>query len=164
MSVTLAGSLSAVTLAFSALIVRRWLQQPRPGVAAAPSLATTDAVPRRLLPSFSRPTLALDQQPKLSQFALVQVRDSAKRHPGLTPLNEMKPLQRRRLGRGSVARRRRPDEEIDGMLAALVNQGRHRPAVQIVEAPADQRETLGHEILHRGRKIELTLEPRFDRV
>ena len=50
------------------------------------------------------------------------------------------------------------------MLAALVSQGGYRPAVEVVEAPTDQRETLGHEVLHRGREIELPLKPRFDRM
>ena len=48
------------------------------------------------------------------------------------------------------------------MLSALVDQCRDWPVVEIVEAPADQGETLAREIFHRRREIELPLEPGFD--
>jgi hypothetical protein len=50
------------------------------------------------------------------------------------------------------------------MLAALVDQRRYRPVVEVVEAPADQGETLARQIFHRGREIELPFEPRLDRM
>src|SRR5580704_12177327 len=50
------------------------------------------------------------------------------------------------------------------MLAPPVDDGGNRPAVEIVEPPADQGETLRGEIDHRRREIELAVEPRLDRV
>src|SRR5260370_21514734 len=54
-----------------------------------------------------------------------------------------------------------PDKQVDKMLAPLVNQGRDRPAVQIIEASTDQEKSLSREVMHGRREIELPLEPRF---
>ena len=50
------------------------------------------------------------------------------------------------------------------MLAARINQRGDILAAQNIKAPADQRKTFVREILHRGNKSELAIEPRLDGV
>src|SRR6185437_8689928 len=53
----------------------------------------------------------------------------------------------------------RPDEELDEVLAARVNEHRHAPSVEVVEPAAQEWKSLCHEILDRRREIKLTVEP-----
>src|SRR5439155_9206254 len=97
--------------------------------------------PEQPSPGSGGMALFLNQVYELSQFAFVEVGDGPVGHAGLRPLQEVIALACHHSGRCFGARCRGPDEEIDGMLAALVNQGRYRPVVEVVEAPADQGET-----------------------
>ena len=55
-----------------------------------------------------------------------------------------------------------PDENVDEMVVAPVNQGRYRPARNVVEATADEDESLFCQILHCGGEVQLALEPWLD--
>jgi hypothetical protein len=55
-------------------------------------------------------------------------------------------------------------ENVDHVLAMLIHERRNRSAIDIVETTADERESVLREIGHRGREIQLAIEPRFDRV
>ena len=50
------------------------------------------------------------------------------------------------------------------MFAALVNEGRDRATVEVIEAPASQRKTVGGQVGDQRRKIELVAKPRLHRV
>ena len=54
-----------------------------------------------------------------------------------------------------------PNEQINEMLAPLVNQSRYRMVVEIIKAPANQRKTFSGKVYHWSRKIELRIQPRF---
>src|SRR5581483_943859 len=58
----------------------------------------------------------------------------------------------------------RPDEDVNEMLVALVNQRGHGAAVQIIQSPTDERKILCREILRVRRKINFAVEPRLDGV
>src|SRR5947209_7992591 len=47
------------------------------------------------------------------------------------------------------------------MLAAPVNEGCDRPAVEIIQAPADKRESLFFQIGGRRREVQFAVEPRL---
>src|SRR5690242_21791761 len=57
-----------------------------------------------------------------------------------------------------------PDEQIDDVLVALIDERRDRAPAEIIEAPAGQRKARRGEILDGRRKIELAVEPRLDGV
>src|SRR2546430_16976700 len=55
-----------------------------------------------------------------------------------------------------------PNEQINEMLAPLVNQSCYGVVIEIIEAPTNQREAFAGKIHHGGRKIELSIKPWFD--
>src|SRR5438477_7486641 len=58
----------------------------------------------------------------------------------------------------------RPDKEVNEMLAPLVNQGRHRPVIEIIKTATDQRKSFAGKVDHRRREIELCVQPWFNGV
>ena len=50
------------------------------------------------------------------------------------------------------------------MRPPLIYQRGDLAATQVVDSPADQRESLGREVRHRGREIQLAGEPRLHHV
>src|SRR5205085_5197447 len=58
----------------------------------------------------------------------------------------------------------RPDEQVDDVLPASVDDSRHRTAVDHVETSAREYESLLGEIAHGNGEVDLSLEPRLDRV
>ena len=50
------------------------------------------------------------------------------------------------------------------MFPSLVNQRRHRPVIEVIEATANQRKPFAGKLGHGRRKIELGVQPRFHRV
>jgi hypothetical protein len=57
-----------------------------------------------------------------------------------------------------------PNEQIDEMFLPLVHQPSHGPVSHIIQAARDSRKTLICKIFHRGREIQLAVEPWFDRM
>ena len=47
------------------------------------------------------------------------------------------------------------------MLAASIDEGRHGPAVEIIQAPADKRKSLFFQIGRRRREVQFAVEPRL---
>src|SRR6202051_3011523 len=56
------------------------------------------------------------------------------------------------------------EEQIDNVFAALIDNRRHRLAVDIIEAAAEEPEALRREVDDRRRDVEFTVEPWLDRV
>ena len=69
-----------------------------------------------------------------------------------------------RCGTAVLQIRGRPDEQVDDMLVVLENQSPDHAVVNVIEPTADQRKALRCQVDHRRRGIELTVEPRLDRV
>src|SRR6202023_222996 len=66
--------------------------------------------------------------------------------------------------RPRVALRRGPDEYIDNVFAAGVDENSYRVATNDIESAALQRKARACEIADRRREIQLASEPRLDRV
>src|SRR5205814_7174660 len=60
--------------------------------------------------------------------------------------------------------RRGPDEDIDEMFVAPIDERGNCATVQIIQSPADEWKTLRGEILHLRRKVQFPVEPRLDGV
>ncbi len=85
---------------------------------------------------------------------------------GEAPAPDVEALQR---FHGAALRRRslrigRGDEQVDDVLAPFVDDGGDRPAVEIIEPAADQRESLGRQVDHRRGQVDLAVEPGLDGV
>src|SRR5206468_7709079 len=59
---------------------------------------------------------------------------------------------------------RRPDEHIDEMFVAPIDERGDGSAVQIIQSPADEWKAFRSEILHVRREVEFPVEPRLDGV
>src|SRR5437868_3813963 len=57
-----------------------------------------------------------------------------------------------------------PDEEIDDVIAPLVDQGRHRLIVDVIQAAPLQGKSLVRKVAYRRGKVYLAIEPRLDGV
>src|SRR6266496_3364063 len=57
-----------------------------------------------------------------------------------------------------------PNKKVDKVFATPINQRRHWPVIQIIQAAANQRKSLTGKIDNRRSKIELGVQPRFYRV
>src|SRR5881227_1041888 len=91
-----------------------------------------------------------------------EVGDGPESHAVLRPVHDVIALAlgtlRRRLAGGG------PDEQVDDVLVALIDQGRDRPAVEVVEPGAGQRKARGREVFDRRGEIDAAVKPRLDRV
>src|SRR5262249_39122990 len=109
-------------------------------------------------------TLLFQQSGALAQFGEVQLGDKPVAHAGLGPVDQVVTLSRELvllLDRGVV---RRPDKEINEMLASLINQRRDRTAIEVIHAATDESESLLGEIFHRRRIVQFPAEPWFHRM
>src|SRR6266481_9872024 len=98
---------------------------------------------------------------KRLQIVSVNVGNGPVVEVGVSPMQELIALARYRLWSSGCIGRCRPNKQVNEMLAPLVNQGRHRPVIQIIQTATDQRKSLTGEVHHRRRKIELRIQPRF---
>src|SRR5438132_12685218 len=81
-----------------------------------------------------------------------EVGDGPEGHAVLRPVHDVVALALgalwRRLAGG------RPDEQVDDVLVALIDQGRDGPAIEVVEPAAGQWKAHGREVLDRRREID----------
>ena len=59
---------------------------------------------------------------------------------------------------------RGPDEDIDEMFVAPIDERSNSAAVEIIQSPADEWKTLRGEILHLRRKVQFPVKPRLNGV
>ena len=59
---------------------------------------------------------------------------------------------------------RRPDKQVNKMLAPLINQSCCRAVIEVIKASANQGKTISEKIHYGSSKIELYIEPRFNSV
>src|SRR6266508_3688749 len=76
---------------------------------------------------------------KSLQIVSVDVGNSPVVKVRVSPMQKLIALVRYRLRGFSGIGRGRPDEEVNEMLAPLVNQRRHRPLIEIIKTATDQR-------------------------
>src|SRR6266513_2766325 len=77
---------------------------------------------------------------------------------GFNPVQKLIALARDCFCAFSRVRFYRPNKQVDEMFAPLVNQSRYGPVIEIIKAPANQRETFARKVRHRGREIELGIK------
>jgi hypothetical protein len=76
------------------------------------------------------------------ELGLRQVGYHPGNHAATGALNQVEPLARLVPRLPIVLRRIGPDEHVDDVLAALVDESRDRPAVEVIQSAADQGEPL----------------------
>jgi len=88
------------------------------------------------------------------------VGDGAHFHAGFAPIDPV--IAELRAGeRLGIGFRRGPDEDVDEVLAASVDEHGNGASVDDVEAAALQRKSFIHKIVDRRSEIELAIEPRL---
>ena len=101
---------------------------------------------------------------KFAQFVGVDVADRPEIKSRFGPVPDVEALRRRRGRRPVACLSALLDKEIDHVFASLVDDRRHCLPVEIVQSSAEQGEPLRGQVGHRRRHINLTIEPRLDRV
>src|SRR5215471_16349192 len=98
------------------------------------------------------------------QVASAYVGNSPIVEVGVNPVKKVIALTRDGLCCSGGPRFRRPDKQVNEMLAPLVNQSCYGAVIKVVKASANQRETVARKIDNRCREIELNIKPWFYRV
>ena len=98
------------------------------------------------------------------QIVSVHVRNRPVVKVRVSPVQKLIPLARYRFRSFWFVRRCWPNKNVDKVFAPPVNQRRHRPVIQIIQAAANQGKFLTGKINNRRRKIELRVQPRLYRV
>src|SRR6266436_2181095 len=79
----------------------------------------------------------------------------------ISPMQKLIAFMRHRHCRSGRSCLPRPNKQVNEMLTPLVNQGRHRPVIEIIKTATNQRKSLTGKIDHRRREIELRVQPGF---
>jgi hypothetical protein len=108
------------------------------------------------------PTLFPEQFCEIAEVFSVQIRDNAVVEAVKVAVDDRVAAAVFDGGGGGFFRG--PNEDIDCVPIAAVDERDHGLAVQIIQAAADQGKTLRGEIFDVGRKINFTVEPWFYRV
>src|SRR5437016_4022439 len=95
------------------------------------------------------------------QIVSVHVRNSPVVEVRISPMQKLIAFMRHRHCRSSCSRLPRPNKQVNEMLTPLVNQGRHRPVIEIIKTATNQRKSLTGKIDHWRSKIELRVQPGF---
>src|SRR5436190_4996035 len=98
------------------------------------------------------------------QIVNVHVRNSPVVKVRVGPVQKLIPLACYHFRSFRFVRRCWPNKKVDKVFAPSVNQRRHWPVIQIIQAAANQRKSLTGKIDNRRSKIELGVQPRFYRV
>jgi len=80
----------------------------------------------------------------------------------VVPVDEVRSLTRELFFSCDPRVARRPDKQINKVLVALINQGRDRAVVEVIQAAANQSESLLRQILRGRGVIKFAAEPWFD--
>src|SRR4029079_10754950 len=108
----------------------------------------------------AHPSLRLKRADEFRQLCVLHIRYRPERHAAARPLAYVetadRPIYSRPAEGGDIGR----NEDIDRVLAPLVDERRSGPPVEIVQTSANERETGRCEICHRRREVELPEEPR----
>src|SRR5437773_10728743 len=95
------------------------------------------------------------------QIVNVYVRNSPVVKVRVSPVQKLIPLPCYRFRSFCCVRRCWPNKKVDKVFAPSVNQRRHGPVIQVIQAPANQRKSLIGKIDNRRGKIELRVQPGF---
>ena len=96
-----------------------------------------------------RNALLLQKSRALAQFCEVQLGHEPIAHAGLSPVDQVVSLTRELVLLSDPGVVRGPDEQINKVLAALVNQRRDRPVIEVIRAATDQSKSLFGQIFRR---------------
>src|SRR6516225_567086 len=143
-------------VAFRQHVVPRGLAHIEAGQNARPSRKTERICSRSAAGGGAEDAL------ELGEFGRGGVGDGPKAEVALIPMPQVVALPAK--GLRAVAARGRQYEQIDDVLAALVDERRDRLASDQVEAAAYQRKTLGGEVNSRRRYVAASGKPRLYRV
>src|ERR1700730_11285993 len=93
-----------------------------------------------------------------------EIRDGAIGDAVPCPIKDVISLARLLSGFYSIFPRSGPNEEINRMHSALIDQGRHRLAIEIIEPSADERKSFRRKVVDRRSKVQFAVKPRFHGV
>src|SRR6516225_5023913 len=101
---------------------------------------------------------------ELVQFVAGEIADCPEIESVLRPVAQIIALDAFGHGPGMPCAQMLGDEQIDDVLAPLIDDRGNRLTVDIVEPAAEQRKALRGQVDNRRRDIDPTVEPRLDRV
>src|SRR4029077_15885904 len=101
---------------------------------------------------------------ELVELAGIDIADRPQIEAGFAPMADVEALHGFVIDATDRGAQRLRDEEIDHVLAAAIDDRRHRLAVDVIERAADQGESLPGQVDDRRRDVELAVEPRLDGV
>src|SRR5580658_8970706 len=99
---------------------------------------------------------------ELAELYRIEVADRPEVEPASGPMAHIVTLDGPSRHGGVLGAQALGDEQIDDVLAALIDDGGHRLAVDVIETAAEQRKTLRRQVDHRRRDVDLAVEPRLD--
>src|SRR5580704_16346909 len=105
-----------------------------------------------------------DFLPEFIELAGIDVADRPQVEAALAPMADVKSLHGFVLDAMDRGAQRLADEQIDHVLAPVIDDRGHRLAVDVIEPAADQGKTLRGQVDDRRRNVELAVEPRLDGV
>src|SRR5438552_9512420 len=111
-----------------------------------------------------RMSLFLETLLESLQIVSVNVGNGPVIEVGVSPMQKLIALARHCLRSFGRVRFYRPNKQVNKMLPSLIDQRRHRPVIEIIEAASNQRKSFVGKVRHGRRKIELGVQPRFHRV
>jgi hypothetical protein len=95
------------------------------------------------------------------QIVNVHVRNSPVVKVRVSPVQKLIPFACYRFRSLCLVRRCWPNKKVDKVFAPSVNQRRHRPIIQIIQAAPNQRKSLTGKIDNWRSKIEFRIQPGF---
>src|ERR1700737_4909870 len=104
-----------------------------------------------------RPSLFFEALLESLQLVSVNVGNCPVVEVGVSPMQKVITLARNRLCSFGRVRLCRPNKQVNKMFSSLINQRRHRPVIEVIEATANQWETLAGKVGHGRRKIEFRI-------
>src|SRR5215472_17185376 len=106
-------------------------------------------------PSFLFPSPLPGFLHELIELGIIQIRGCPERHAATGPMAHVEAADRPRPNRFAARSRVRPDEQVDRVLAAHVNERRSLASRDIFEPSAGEREPRGREITDRRGEVQL---------
>jgi len=108
--------------------------------------------------------LVFEETLKILQVANTDVGYGPVSEVAVSPVDQVIALAFHRLLLFAIRGCRRPDKQVNKMLAPLINQSCYRVVIEVIKASANQGKTITGEVHHRGCKIELRIKPGLNSV
>src|SRR5260221_2342097 len=105
------------------------------------------------------PALWGERVNELIELDVVEIGHGPEGHPLVRPMPHLEAAESARVRERFAAVRRRPHEDVDGVLPALIDERGYGAAAEVVQTPADERKAEGREVVDGGREVQLAQEP-----